>query len=66
VYAGDATAPADNPQSAAVWQLHQTTPVAKPPVKKGTATSEAGNFKIYLPADSVTRMVMTTLIDQQK
>jgi hypothetical protein len=55
-----------NPQSAAVWQLHQTTPVAEPPVKKGTATSEAGNFKIYLPGDSVTTMVMTTLIDQQK
>ena len=56
----------NNPQSAVVWQLHQTTPVAGPPVKKGTATSEAGNFKIYLPGDSVTTMVMTTLIDQQK
>jgi hypothetical protein len=56
----------DNPQSAVVWQLHQTTPVAEPPVKKGSATSEAGNFKIYLPADSVTTMVMTTLLDQQK
>ena len=56
----------NNPQSATVWQLHQTTPVAGPPVKKGTATSEAGNFKIYLPGDSVTTMVMKTLIDQQK
>jgi len=56
----------DNPQSAIVWQLHQTTPVAEPPVKKGAATSEAGNFKIYLPADSVTTMIMTTLIDNQK
>jgi hypothetical protein len=56
----------NNPQSAVVWQLHQTTPVAKPPVKKGSATSEAGNFKIYLPGDSVTTMVMTTLIDDQK
>jgi hypothetical protein len=56
----------DNPQSAVVWQLHQTTPAAEPPVKKGSATSEAGNFKIYLPADSVTTMVMTTLLDQQK
>jgi Glycosyl hydrolases family 39 len=55
-----------NPQSAIVWQLHQTTPVAGPPVKKGTATSEAGNFKIYLPANSVTTMVMTTLIQTQK
>jgi len=55
-----------NPQSAVVWQLHQTTPVAGPPVKKGSATSEAGNFTIYLPADSVTTMVLTTLIDQQK
>jgi hypothetical protein len=55
-----------NPQSAAIWQLHQTSAVAGPPVKKGTATSEAGNFKIYLPGDSVTTMVMTTLIDQQK
>ena len=56
----------NNPQSAVVWQLHQTGPVAGPPVKKGTATSEAGNFKIYLPGDSVTTMVMTTLIDDQK
>ena len=24
----------NNPQSATVWQLHQTTPVAEPPVKK--------------------------------
>ena len=56
----------DNPQSALVWQLHQTTPVARPPVKKGTATSVAGNFKVELPGDSVTTMVMTTLIDEQK
>jgi glycosyl hydrolase family 39 (putative alpha-L-iduronidase) len=56
----------DTPHSAAVWQLHQTTPVAKPPVKKGNATSEAGIFKLYLPADSVTTMVMTTLANQQK
>jgi hypothetical protein len=56
----------NNPQSAAVWQLHQTTPVAGPPVKKGTVTSEAGNFKVYLPGDSVTTMVMTTLVDQQR
>ncbi|HEX4091721.1 MAG TPA: hypothetical protein VHZ33_23655 [Trebonia sp.] len=56
----------DNPQSAEVWQLDQTGVLPKPPVKKGTATSEAGNFKISLPADSVTTMVMTTLIDQQK
>jgi hypothetical protein len=56
----------NTPQSATVWQLHQTTPVAKPPVKKGKATSEGGNFKILLPGDSVTTMVMTTLIDDQK
>jgi len=56
----------DNPQSAVVWQLHQTGVLPMPPVKKGTATSEAGNFKVELPADSVTTMVMTTLIDQQK
>jgi hypothetical protein len=55
-----------NPQSAVVWQLHQTGPVAAPPVRKGTATSEAGNFKVTLPGDSVTTMVMTTLIDEQK
>jgi Glycosyl hydrolases family 39 len=56
----------DNPQSAVVWQLHQLGVLPTPPVKKGTATSEAGNFKVELPADSVTTMVMTTLIDQQK
>jgi hypothetical protein len=55
-----------NPQAAVVWQLHQTGAVPKPPVRKGTVTSEAGIFKISLPGDSVTTMVMTTLIDQQK
>ncbi len=55
-----------NPQSAVVWQLHQTKPVAGPPVRKGSATSEAGNFKIFLPGESVTTMVMSTLIDEQK
>jgi hypothetical protein len=52
--------------SAALWQLHQATPVAKPPVKKGTATSKAGIFTIELPGDSVTTMVMTTLTSKQK
>jgi hypothetical protein len=56
----------NNPQSATVWQLHQTGPVAGPPVKKGSATSVAGNFKVTLPGDSVTTMVMTTLITDQK
>jgi hypothetical protein len=56
----------NNPQSAVVWQLHQTGPVAQPPLKKGTATSVAGNFKVELPGDSVTTMVMTSLIDEQK
>jgi Glycosyl hydrolases family 39 len=53
-------------RAAVVWQLHQTTPVAKPPVKKGTATSQAGIFSIELPGDSVTTMVMTTLTSKQK
>jgi len=56
----------NNDHSAVVWQLHQTTPVAKPPVKKGTATSDAGIFKLLLPGDSVTTMIMTTRTDQQK
>jgi hypothetical protein len=47
-------------RSAAVWQLHQTGSVAAPPVRKGTATSVAGKFKLTLPANSVTTLVMTT------
>jgi Glycosyl hydrolases family 39 len=53
-------------KSAALWQLHQTASVAKPPVKKGTATSAAGIFTLELPGDSVTTMVMTTLTSKQK
>jgi hypothetical protein len=55
-----------NPQAAVVWQLHQAGSVAKPPVRKGTATSVAGTFKLSLPGDSVTTLVMTTLASDQK
>jgi hypothetical protein len=50
-----------SPQSAVVWQLHQTGPTPKPPVKTGTAVSEAGTFKVTLPGDSVTNLVVTSL-----
>ena len=53
-------------RAAVLWQLHQTGPVPKPPVKKGTATSVAGIFKLDLPADSVTTMVLTSHVNQQK
>jgi hypothetical protein len=53
-------------RAAALWQLHQTGVLPKPPVKKGTATSVAGVFKLDLPAGSVTTLVLTTLANKQK
>jgi O-glycosyl hydrolase len=53
-------------RTAVIWQLHQTGEVAKPPVRKGTATSAAGEFKLTLPADSVTTLVMSSLASNQK
>jgi hypothetical protein len=54
-----------NQQSAVVWQLHQTGSVAEPPVHKGTLTSATDSFKLTLPANSVTTLVMTTLASTQ-
>jgi hypothetical protein len=51
-----------SPPAAVLWQLQQTGPVAGPPVNQGTVASAAGVFKLTLPADSVTTMVMTTHI----
>jgi hypothetical protein len=53
-------------RTAVLWQLHQTGVLPTPPAKKGTATSAAGVFKLDLPANSVTTMVLTTLPKQQK
>jgi hypothetical protein len=53
-------------RTAVLWQLHQTGVLPRPPAKKGTATSAAGIFKLDLPADSVTTMVLTPLTKQQK
>ena len=55
-----------SPQAAVVWQLRQAGPVAGPPVRKGTVTSVAGTFKLSLPGDSVTTLVMTTRASPQK
>ena len=52
----------DNLRAAVLWQLHQTGALPGPPVRKGTATSVAGIFKLALPADSVTTMVLTPLV----
>jgi hypothetical protein len=52
-------------QEAKVWQLHQTGPVAKPPVREPTITSAAGEFKLSLPGDSVTTLVMTAAAGSQ-
>jgi len=54
-----------NQQSAVIWQLHQTGSVAEPPVRKGTVTSATDTFKLTLPANSVTTLVMTTLASTQ-
>ena len=56
----------DSPRTAVVWQLHQTGVLPRPPVRKGTATSAAGIFKLDLPPDSVTTLVLTPLTKQQK
>jgi hypothetical protein len=48
-----------NSRAAAVWQLHQTGTLPRTPVNRGTALSVAGIFKLDLPADSVTTMVLT-------
>jgi hypothetical protein len=55
---------ASEPLSGAIWQLHQTGPVSAAPVRTGTATSDAGVFKIRLPADSVTTLVVTAASSQ--
>ena len=49
-----------SPQAATVWQLHQTGATPSPPAKAGTAASLDGTFKVILPGDSVTTLVMTT------
>jgi Glycosyl hydrolases family 39 len=54
-----------NQQSAVIWQLHQPGSVAEPPVRKGTVTSATDSFKLTLPANSVTTLVMTTLASTQ-
>jgi hypothetical protein len=48
-------------QAAKVWQLHQSGAVAKAPVREPTITSAAGEFKLTLPGDSVTTLVMTAV-----
>jgi hypothetical protein len=56
----------DSPRTAVVWQLHQTGALPAPPVKRGTAISVAGLFRLDLPADSVTTLVLTTHLNRQK
>jgi hypothetical protein len=55
-----------SPLKAVVWQLHQTGPAPKPPVKTSTLTSATGIFKVTLPADSVTTLVISTSTATQK
>jgi hypothetical protein len=55
-----------SPRTAVLWQLHQTGVLPAPPVRKGTATSAAGIFKLDLPPDSVTTMVLTAPAKEQK
>ncbi len=53
-------------QTARVWQLHQAGSVATPPVRQPAVTSAAGEFKLALPGDSVTTLVVTTVASDQK
>jgi hypothetical protein len=46
-------------QQARVWRLHQTGPVAEPPVRQPTAVSTAGVFRLTVPGDSVTTLIVT-------
>ncbi len=55
-----------NPQAATVWQLHQTHGTPSPPARVGTVSSLDGVFKITLPGYSVTTLVMTSQVSQQR
>ncbi len=56
----------DNPQTATVWQIHQTGVTPSPPAKIGTVSSLVGAFKVTLPGDSVTTLVVTPGINDRK
>jgi hypothetical protein len=52
----------NNPQSATVWQLHQTRVTPAPPAEIATASSMDGVFRVTLPGFSVTTLVISTLV----
>ena len=56
----------DNPQGATVWQLRQTRRTPTPPVNVGTVSSLDGTFKVTLPGDSVTTLIMTNQVSDRK
>ena len=56
----------DNPQGATVWQLRQTRRTPTPPVNVGTVSSLDGTFKVTLPGDSVTTLIMTNQVNDRK
>jgi hypothetical protein len=55
-----------DPQAATVWQIHQTGVKPSPPANMGTAVSVDSTFDVLLPGDSVTTLVMTTLVSDRK
>ncbi len=54
-----------SPQAAEVWRLRQTGPVARPPVREPAITSTDDEFKLALPAASVTTLVLTSSASTQ-
>ena len=56
----------NTPQTAAVWQIHQTRETPSPPASIGTVSSLVGAFKVTLPGDSVTTLVVTPGINDRK
>lgn len=56
----------DKPQTATVWQINQSRVTPSPPAKVGTVSSLVGAFKVTLPGDSVTTLVVTEGINDRK
>jgi len=55
----------DSPKTATVWQIHQGGVTPSPPAKIATLSSVVGAFKVTLPADSVTTIIVTTKVSNR-
>ena len=55
----------DSPKTATVWQIHQGGVTPSPPAKIATLSSVVGAFKVTLPGDSVTTLIVTTKVSNR-